>query len=192
MNKGTGRCDEVQALVRNAQSGDVAAFKQLYALEVDRVYAVCLRMTGDRLQAERNTQDTFVKAWQNISGFRDESAFSTWLHRITVNVVLGEQRAKKRRQARIQHTDDLSFAGSAQPEAGSSLDLEQSIKALPARARQVLVLHDIEGYKHDEIARMMNIAAGTSKAHLHKARQLLRQMLTEKPPRTNQADKSQS
>lgn len=161
------------------------AFKQLYLQEIDRVYATCLRMTGDQQQAQRSTQDTFVRAWQNLKGFREESAFSSWLHRIAVNVILGAQRTKKRRQSRFEQTDDLSTFSATSTKAGTSLDLERCISTLPNRARQVLVLHDIEGYKHHEIADMMQIAPGTSKAHLHKARQLLRQMLTDDLPQSH-------
>ena len=172
-------------LVRRAQAGDRRAFEALYRLEVGRVYAVCLRMVGDRRRAETLTQDAFVHAWQHLDDFREDSAFSTWLHRIAVNEVLMALRAERRRQARVACTDDwsahdgMAHDGAALQSAPESvMDLERAIAALPEQARAVLVLHDVEGYRHREISEMMEIAVGTSKAHLHRARKLLRAMLS--------------
>lgn len=166
-------------LVRRAQSGDVAAFECLYHEHVGRVYALCVRMVADTDRAELLTQDTFVLAWQRLKGFRGDSTLATWLHRIAVNVVLNAQRTDRRRTERIQPTDDVEQYSPVAPglPADARLDLEGGIAALPERARTVLVLHDVEGYRHDEIGRMMGIAPGTSKAHLHHARQLLKRML---------------
>jgi RNA polymerase sigma factor (sigma-70 family) len=171
--------DELAALVARAQHGDDAAFDALYARSVGRVYAVCLRLCADRAEAERLTQDTFVQVWQRLRGFRGDSRFTSWLHRIAVNTVLQDRRSVGRREARVRGADDAELAGVAdrtrEPEL--HLDLERAIAALPFGARTALVLHDIEGYTHREIAAMMGLAAGTIKAQLHRARQLLQQRL---------------
>ena len=166
-------------LVHRAQAGDTSAFEALYRAHMGRVYAVCIRMVADDTRAAELTQDTFVQAWQGLGSFRGESAFSSWLHRIAVNVVLGALRSKRRREARIQATDDLAALDHPDATAplGTAMDLEQAIATLPPKARHVLVLHDLEGYRHHEIATMMGIATGTSKAHLHRARTLLKRFL---------------
>lgn len=166
-------------LVRRAQNGDASAFEGLYRAEVGRVYAVCLRMTGDRTAAEVLTQDAFVQAWRAIDQFRGDSAFSTWLFRIAVNVVRMSQRAEARRNAHMSVEGDLEHVQTRahRPRHDEAIDLEDAIAALSPQCRAVLVLHEIEGYRHDEIAEMLDIAAGTSKAHLHRARKLLREML---------------
>lgn len=176
-------CTETTAcdpdLIAQAQAGDAAAFERLYHAHVGRIYAICLRMVADPVRAERLTQDAFVRAWQRLASFRGESAFYSWLYRLAVNVVLVDLRSERRRRARILPSDDLKQydrAGqSATPEA--DMDLEEGIASLPTRARAVLVLHDIEGYRHEEIGEMMGIATGTSKAHLHRARNLLKEKL---------------
>ncbi len=166
-------------LVQRAQAGDTGAFEALYRAHVGRVYAICLRMTADETRAVELTQDTFVRAWQSLGSFRGESAFASWLYRVCVNVVLGHLRAARRRAARLLPTDDLARFDRPQPDPlpGTGIDLEQAIAALPPQARSVLILHEVEGYRHEEIAEMMGIAPGTSKAHLHRARQLLKQAL---------------
>lgn len=166
-------------LISAAQLGDETAFRSLYELSVDRVYALCLRLAADPGLAEELTQDVFVRAWEKLRSFRGESAFSTWLHRLTVNVVLTEKRTRGRREKRVfpaGELEDLERPG-AMPGPGTRLDLEQAIAALPPGARTVFVLHDIEGYQHEEIAEMSGLAAGTSKAQLFRARRLLREML---------------
>lgn len=171
-----------RARVRAAQEGNLMAFEELYRENVGRVYAVCFRMAGDPTLAEELTQDVFVRAWQKLSTFRGDSAFSTWLHPLTVNVALSERRARRRRTSRVMPTDDLTpferpAAGAKKkgPEVG--FDLERAMDLLPPGARSVFVLHDIEGYKHEEIAELTGVAAGTSKAQLHRARRLLREAL---------------
>ena len=168
--------DEV---VRRAQEGDVAAFEQLYRDNVNRVYALCLRISADPAKAEELTQDVFVRAWQRLGSFKGKSAFSTWLHRLAVNVVLGERRSEGIRVARVFGTDDLSIyeTGGKVPDPGDRMDLERAIAKLPPGARSVFVLHDVEGYKHEEIAEMHGSAVGTCKAQLHRARRLLREAL---------------
>jgi RNA polymerase sigma-70 factor (ECF subfamily) len=169
----------VPPVVRRAQAGDVAAFEQLYRENVDRVFALCLRMSADRGRAEELTQDVFVRAWERLGSFEGRSAFSTWLHRMAVNVVLGEKRSDGARTARVMVTDDLEAFdrphGSHDP--GNAMDLEKAIASLPPGARTVFVLHDVEGYRHEEIGKMHGLAVGTCKAQLHRARKLLREAL---------------
>ncbi|MFC1499738.1 RNA polymerase sigma factor [Candidatus Zixiibacteriota bacterium] len=166
-------------LVQRALEGDLPAFEELYRLEVGRVYAICLRLTADAERAEVLTQDTFVQVWKTLHSFRGDSAFSTWLHRLAVNTVLQEQRARKRRREKEELSGDISSPDHAQrpPQEEIRIDLERAIAALPERARLVFVLHEIEGYRHEEIAKMMNTSTGTSKAQLHRARGLLRKNL---------------
>jgi RNA polymerase sigma-70 factor (ECF subfamily) len=137
-------------------------------------------MSGDADRAQELLQDVFVRTWRKLDTYRGQAAFSTWLHRLAVNVVLLARRSEARRNAREQLTDDVTvFERGTAPPAGPVLqiDLEKAIGGLPNAARSVFVLHDIEGYRHDEIAEHMGIAVGTSKAHLHRARRLLREAL---------------
>jgi RNA polymerase sigma-70 factor, ECF subfamily len=171
--------EDTAQLLRRVQDGDSAAFERLYRLHVDRVHGLCLRMVADPARAEELTQDVFVRAWQAIGSFRGDSAFATWLHRLAVNVVLGQLRSDRRRDARFQAEAELEgFQPAArQRDPGTRMDLEAAIAALPPGARQVFVLHDVEGYKHGEIAAMTGTAVGTMKAQLHRARKLLREAL---------------
>lgn len=171
--------DEEAVLIARAQKGDAAAFEKLYRHNVGRVFALCLRMCADRAQAEELTQDAFIRAWQKLSLFRGESAFSTWIHRLTVNVVLQRSRTDRRRERRVESTDDVRLLSGPAPAAtpGKRIDLERALETLPAGARRVFVLHDVEGYKHHEIAELTGSAVGTSKAQLHRARKLLRKAL---------------
>lgn len=166
-------------LVSSARAGDMQAFEQLYRLNVGRVYAVCLRLCADARDAEEMTQRAFIAAWQKLHLFRLESAFSSWLHRVAVNTVLTAMRSDRRRAERMVSTGELDQleAPLAPPAAGSRLDLEAAIAALPARARAVFVLHDVEGWTHEEIAGELGVAAGTCKAQLHRARKLLQEAL---------------
>jgi RNA polymerase sigma-70 factor (ECF subfamily) len=169
----------VSELARRAQAGDDAAFESLYREHVGRVYALCLRLSGDRARATELTQDVFVRCWEQIKTFRGESAFGTWLHRLAVNVVWTANRGDRRREARVLPVEKPEVVETKRdiPAIGLSLDLEQAIAALPEGAREVFVLFDIEGYGHEEIARMTGIAVGTSKAQLFRARRLLREKL---------------
>jgi RNA polymerase sigma-70 factor, ECF subfamily len=172
--------EEDRVLAEKAADGNLRAFEALYARHSGRVYALCLRMTGNRLTAEESTQDAFVHAWERLSSFRGESAFGSWLHRIAVNVVLETARRQKRLEARVvtPGEENLRDHGTT-PKLGVRMDLEAAIAALPRGARTVFVLHDVEGYPHREIATLMEISAGTSKAHLHRARRLLREALAQ-------------
>lgn len=170
--------DADAALVRRAVSGDTAAFEQLYRRHVARVHGAILRLVGmDRARAEELTQDAFVQAWRKLAGFRFESAFATWLHRLGVNIALMDLRIRRDEDA----TDDEALHAAAGGEvpfcAAERGDLERAVAALPTRARAVLVLHDVEGYKHEEISAELGMAVGSSKAQLHRARGLLRRKL---------------
>ncbi|MBK8250619.1 MAG: RNA polymerase sigma factor [Gemmatimonadetes bacterium] len=162
-----------------AASGDRRAFERLYRAHQNRVFSVCARMVGDRNQAEELTQDVFVRAWDKLSQFRGEAAFGTWLHRLAVNVVLNARKSDGRVRARLSDDEEAMDRVPAPGGApmGTSLDLEAAIAALPPGARRIFVLHDVEGYKHEEIGEMLSITAGGSKAQLHRARMLLREAL---------------
>jgi RNA polymerase sigma-70 factor, ECF subfamily len=188
--------DGERALARRATTGDSGAFEQLYRAHSPRVFALCLRMSGSRQRAVELTQDVFVHVWERLGSWRGESALSSWIHRVTVNLVLSNVRGEQRRQKHeVSETDDgrehavnskLSTAdspgrraeGSVRPASvHEAIDLERAIAALPNGARTVFVLHDIEGYQHDEIAKMTGTAEGTCRAQLHRARKLLMETL---------------
>ncbi|MES2694206.1 MAG: sigma-70 family RNA polymerase sigma factor [Verrucomicrobiota bacterium] len=167
------------AVIRRAQARDTRAFETLYRTHLGRIYAVCLRMTANPNQAEELTQQAFLTAWQKLPLFRGESAFSSWLHRVAVNTVLAAFRADSRRTSRVFGTEDPAAFETPPPAppAGIRLDLEAAIAALPPQARTVFVLHDVEGWLHEEIAHELGVATGTSKAQLHRARKLLQEAL---------------
>ena len=167
------------AWIGQAQRSDRRAFEALYRMHVDKIYGLCLRMTGNVSEAEDCTQDAFIQAWNKLGKFRGDSAFATWLHRIAVNTVLGRMRKSKREQDRIEVVADTAPAPLASNDSGDLRDLSEAINRLPAGARHVFVLHAVYGYSHDEAGRMLGIAAGTSKAQLHRARRLLSQQLTQ-------------
>ncbi len=171
--------DDEAGLVERAQARDTHAFELLYRTHVRRVYAVCLRMVANVRQAEELTQRAFVTAWEKLPLFRRESAFSSWLHRVAVNTVLADLRAEQRRTRRVFGTEDPAAFETPPPAppAGVRLDLEAAIAALPTQARAVFVLHDVEGWRHDEIAAELGVAVGTTKAQLHRARKLLQEAL---------------
>lgn len=174
--------EDDHALVRAAGGGDVRAFEQLYRKHARRVFAVLWRLCGHEARAEDLVQEAFVRAWQALPGFRFESAFSTWLHRLAVNTALMDLRSRRGGEA-METGDDALDAHATSDSAGQRtalrLDLERAIATLPPRARAVLVLYDIEGWKHEEIATELGMAVGSSKAQLHRARQLLRARLGE-------------
>ena len=187
--------DDAQ-LVERARTGDVAAFEHVYRREVGRVYALCLRMTADALRARELTQSVFVRAWDRLGSFRGDSQLSSWLHRIAVNEVLTEARTDRRRRARVVLAEDRTTEDAGNDDAGARedapetsgitlpedietrMDLDRAIAALPLGARTVFVLHDIEGYRHEEISRMTGSAEGTLRAQLHRARKLLMEALS--------------
>ncbi len=165
--------------VGEAQAGNLVAYEELYRDNVGRVFGLCLRMAGDASLAEELAQDVFVKAWQKLGSFRGESAFSTWLYPIAVNLTLSERRSRRRRTSRVMATDDLTPFDKPTRREGPEdrMDLQKALEVLPDGARAVFVLHDVEGYKHHEIGEMIGVATGTSKAQLHRARKLLREAL---------------
>ena len=177
----TNEPDE-QPLLQRARAGDLDAFEALYRATAPRVFALCLRMTADRQRAQELTQDVFVRAWEALPSFRGDAAFTSWLHRIAVNVVLMGARAERRRVSRVALAEDLEgevgdgFAPPIDVEQG--IDLERAIAKLPPGARRVFILHDIEGYRHEEIARLTGTAQGTLRAQLHRARKLLMEALS--------------
>ena len=163
--------------VAAAAAGDVRAFERVYRRHVARIHSTAVRMLGAE-EADDATQDVFVRAWQRLGQFRGDSAFGTWLFRLGVNVMLSRREVVATRQRR--HVDDAELidtlsARDASPELG--LDFEAAMQRLPPGMRQIFVLHDIEGYKHDEIAAMLGIAQGTSKSQLHRVRMVLRKYL---------------
>lgn len=165
-------------IVREAQSGNHSAFEQLYKQNVSKIYALCLRIIADRSRAEELTQDVFVRAWENIGSFRGDSLFSTWLYRLAVNVVLVDMRSAKRRALRFFRLGDvMKFIKRVEHQPHSTMDLETAMASLPEKARMIFILHDVEGYKHEEIGEMLGITSGTTKAQLHRARKLLREVL---------------
>lgn len=147
-------------------------------MHIDKVYGLCLRMTGNVAEAEDCAQDAFIQAWSKLSKFRGDSAFATWLHRIAVNTVLGRMRKSKREQDRIQVASEISPAPASIGDSGNLRDLSDAVDRLPEGARHVFVLSGIYGYSHEESSNMLGIAVGTSKAQLHRARRLLSQQLT--------------
>jgi RNA polymerase sigma-70 factor (ECF subfamily) len=164
-----------------AAAGDRLAFERLYRQHVNRVFSLCARMLNDRTRAEELTQDVFVRAWDKLHLFRGEAAFGTWLHRMTVNLVLNARKTDGRQHARFE--DDEEGDGidglAARPTApGDRMDLNAAIAKLPKGARRVFMLHDVEGYKHEEIAEMLGVTTGATKAQLHRARLLLREALS--------------
>ena len=163
--------------VAQAAAGDAHAFERLYQANLGRVHGLVRRMAGPR-DAEEITQDVFVRAWQKLGTFRGDAAFSTWLHRLAVNVIVERFRSAAAKRAKL--TDDgvmLDMLPSIPERPDRKLQLEAALEHLPHGARQIFVLHDVEGYKHEEIASLLEISAGTSKAQLHRARMLLRKQL---------------
>jgi RNA polymerase sigma-70 factor (ECF subfamily) len=172
--------DDDAALARQAVAGNTRAFELIYRRHIGRVHGVIARLVGSHgARAEDLAQEAFVRAWQALPQFRFESVFTTWLHRLAVNTALMELRGR-RSGPRFDDDDALEDVGTADTAghgAMLTMDLERAVATLPPRARAVLVLHDVEGWKHEEIAAELSMAVGSSKAQLHRARQLLRARL---------------
>jgi len=174
-------------IIRKAQAGDMSCFEMLYARHKRRVFSLCFRMTGNYAEAEDFTQEAFLQLYRKIGSFRGESAFSTWLHRLSVNIVLMRFRKKGILEVSLQETLDSQREDSPTREFGKRddalngsadrLTLEWAIRELPPGYRMMFVLHDIEGYEHNEIAEMLGCSTGNSKSQLHKARMKLRSLL---------------
>jgi len=187
------KLSEADAIER-AKRGDAAAFEALYNLHKRRVYSLCLRMTANTASAEDLTQEAFLQLFRKIGTFRGESAFSTWLHRMAVNVVLMQLRKKGLPVVPLEETMETEEdaprkePGADDPRLAGSIDrmqLQRSIKALPPGYRMIFLLHDVQGYEHNEIAEMVGCSIGNSKSQLHKARMKLREFL-----KTSRAEKA--
>jgi RNA polymerase sigma-70 factor (ECF subfamily) len=159
-----------------AASGDVHAFERLYHGHIARIHSLARRMLGPE-DADEGTQDVFVRVWEKLGTFRGESAFGTWLHRLAINVMLGRRATRGRMGERFVGDAPLERAASRRKTPELAMDFETAIGRLPPGAREVFVLHDIEGFKHHEIAELLGVAPGTSKAQLHRARMSLRRQL---------------
>jgi RNA polymerase sigma-70 factor, ECF subfamily len=191
--QGGDKVSEAEAIER-AKQGDAEAFELLYGLHKRRVYSLCLRMTANTAEAEDLTQEAFLQLFRKIATFRGESAFSTWLHRMAVNVVLMQLRKKSLPVVPLEDTLDneeetpKKELGAQDPVLSGSIDrlrLERAVDALPPGYRKIFVLHDVEGYEHNEIAAMVGCSIGNSKSQLHKARMKLRESL-----KTSRAEKA--
>lgn len=169
--------DQTEMWVKGAQQGDVSSFEKLYVCYHKRIYLFAKRMTSSVSAAEDVVQETFIKTWQNLTSFRAESQFYTWLRSIAARLVIDRMRIKNAKVWQQMSDYDEVYA-SLNSNAGQQRDLEKLVGLLPEGARSVFVLHDIEGYKHTEIAKLTGIAAGTSKAQLFRARKLLRENLS--------------
>src|SRR4051794_5553637 len=162
--------DSERADVALAAAGDQQAFERLYRAHVSRIHSLVRRMVQGDGDADELVQDAFVRAWQRLSTFRGEAAFGTWLHRLTVNLVLNWQKSRSRGRKLFDDDASIDLASSRRTSPESAMDLESALRELPKGARQIFVLHDIEGFRHEEIAGMLEITSGTSKAQLHRAR----------------------
>jgi RNA polymerase sigma-70 factor (ECF subfamily) len=175
------------ALTRRAAGGDASAFEELYHLHHRRVYTLCLRMTQNEAEAEDITQDIFIVLLHKAGDYRAEASFTTWLHRMTVNQVLmhfRRKKAKREEQAEDERDETHAPRGAAGARPAQLIDritLEDALARLPPGYRAAFVLHDIEGYEHEEVARLLGCAVGTSKSQLHKARTKLRKLLKGHP-----------
>jgi RNA polymerase sigma-70 factor, ECF subfamily len=195
----TGELPEAEAILL-AQQGDAAAFERIYRLHNRRVYSLCLRMVGNTAEAEDLTQEAFLQLFRKIATFRGESAFSTWLHRLAVNVVLMKLRRKSGNESSLEQitepdeesgtprrdfgTVDLALVGSL-----DRINLQRAVEQLPPGYKAIFVLHDVQGYEHNEIAEIMGCSIGNSKSQLHKARMRLRDLLQEAVREKARADR---
>lgn len=170
------RLAEQRALIERARGGDAAAHRALYDAHVDRIYRLTYRLTGVEHLARELTQDTFVRAFGAIDGFREDSAFSTWLHRIAVTTTLNEMRRRKRERARNAPLETVAHVGESVPQSDPFLreKLVEAVNDLPEGCRTVFMMHDAEGYTHRDIATALGVTEGTSKAQLARARGRLR------------------
>jgi RNA polymerase sigma-70 factor, ECF subfamily len=164
--------------VGRAAGGDAAAFERLYRQYVPMVHALARRMASPD-DADELTQDVFVRVWEKLGTFRGEAAFATWLHRVAVNVILGHRKTAAIRRERFLDDDaEVETAAVGPRPIGHAIDVAAALARLPEGARKVFVLHDVEGFRHEEIADLLGVTAGTSKSQLHRARMLLRARLT--------------
>jgi RNA polymerase sigma-70 factor (ECF subfamily) len=174
MNRPPAMADSERADVALAQAGDSRAFERLYRTHVNRIHSLVRRMVGGDADTDELVQDVFVRAWQRLGSFRGEAAFGTWLHRLAVNLVLNWVKGAGRGRRLFDDDAVLELRASRGARPDLAMDLEDALAKLPRGARQILVLHDVEGFRHEEIADLLGIASGTSKAQLHRARMLMR------------------
>ena len=161
-----------------AAAGDPRAFERLYRAHVARINSLARRMTSAE-EAGDLTQEIFIRAWEKLGTFRGEAAFGTWLYRLAVNVILGRRAGFAKQRARHLPNDEILDALPARPTSSDlSMDFEGAMKRLPEGARQIFVLHDVEGFKHEEIATLLGVTSGTTKAQLHRARMMMRRSLS--------------
>jgi RNA polymerase sigma factor (sigma-70 family) len=173
----TAVVDLERAVVARAAAGDTAAFERLYRTHVGRIYSLARRMIGED-EADDVTQDVFVRAWRNLARFRGDSTFGTWLYRLAINVVLGRRSQLATHRSRYEVDDGIAETRASRPvRVDLRVDFDAALDRLPRGAREVFVLHDVEGYTHEEIAGMLEVTPGTSKSQLHRARMTLRQHL---------------
>ena len=162
------------AVIRAAREGDKAAYKQLYDLYINKVYSLCYRLTADKSLAEDATQEVFIQLWSMLANFYEQSKFSTWLHSVTANVTISYIRKQRGWWQRMMNIEDSGIEETAHSDTSAGdVDLEALILRLPERARMVFVLHAVEGYRHEDISKMLNMAVGSSKAQFHRAKQLM-------------------
>jgi len=179
LNDDPRRSSEEREDVRRATAGDMQAFERLYRTHVPRIHGLTRRMLGEEL-ADEVTQDVFVRAWTKLETFRGDSAFGTWLHRVAVNLVLARRKELGRRHDRFIGDGEAAVqrATGRVDRPAIRLELEAALTKLPDGARQVFVLHDVEGYRHREIADLLGVTTGTTKAQLHRARMILRRYVS--------------
>ena len=170
---------QMEEEVRRAQQGEVDAFEEIYRRTVRRIYALCRRLARDPGRAEELTQETYLRAWSRLETYRPGTRFEAWLARVAMNVTFSDARSRGRRARRETVVADPEAwdPPSHRSGPGAGIDLERAIAGLPPGARRIFVLHDVEGFRHHEIARELGLSTGTSKAQLHRARRLLREAL---------------
>jgi RNA polymerase sigma-70 factor (ECF subfamily) len=164
-------------LIKAVQGGDKQAYNRLYQAYIGQVYGLCYRLTGEKMLAEDATQEVFIQLWRKIGNFKGDSKFSTWLHTVTSNITISYIRKQKGWLQKMFNIEDSVVMNAAAEESSSNVDIESYVARLPDRARIVFVLHAIEGYRHEEIATMTNMAVGTSKAQFHRAKHLLKEWM---------------
>ncbi|AZZ96775.1 sigma-70 family RNA polymerase sigma factor [Pseudoalteromonas sp. R3] len=167
--------DKIEALVLRAQQGEQVAFEQLYQQCYRRVYGLCLRLLADQAHAEDATQEVFVQLWHKIAQFQGQSKFTTWLHSVTSNVAISYLRKQKNWLQKVVSLEDSGMEQTEIAQCDSLNGLDKLVLRLPERARLVFVLHAVEGYRHEEVAGMLNMAVGSSKSQFHRARKLLQE-----------------
>lgn len=165
------------AMIRAAQQGDKHAYQRLYQRHVGRVHALCYRLCGDRALAEDATQEVFIQLWRKLDNYSEQSKFSTWLHSVTANVTVTYMRKQRGWFHRMFNIEGSAAEHEEATGSSSDIDLESLIVRLPERARMVFVLHAIEGYRHEDIATMLDMAVGSSKAQFFRAKQLMKEWM---------------